>query len=157
MRHNRFEFPDQLVAGLLVGLLVAILALPLSAVTKTELHPYYDITKEIQLSGMASSVVAIAPRGMMPGPHIMVETASGTIDASLGKWGLQGKAAPSIQNGEQVTMKGVMKTVKDKQIFIVRTLEVGGRTYTIRNEHGLPLSPQGRPRMNQTVLKGVSQ
>lgn len=157
MRHKRFVFPDQLVAWLLAGLLMAILAVPLSAVTKTELHPYYEISKEIQLSGMASSVLATPGQGMMPGSHVLVETASGTIDASLGKWGLQGQGAPSIQNGEQVTIKGVMKTVKDKEVFIVRTLEVGGRTYMIRNEHGLPFSPQGRQHMNQTALKGVSQ
>ena len=143
--------------ALLAGLLSAILAVPLGAVTKTELHPYYDITKEIQLSGMASSLLARPRQGMMPGSHILVETASGTIDASLGKWGLQGQGAPSIQNGDQVTIKGVMKTVNDKQVFIVRTLEVDGRTYRIRNEHGLPFSPQGRQRTSQTALKGVSQ
>ena len=157
MRHNCFTFSGQAVAGLLAGLLSAILAVPLSAVTKTELHPYYDITQEIQLSGMASRVLTTPIQGMVPGSHVLVETASGTVDASLGKWGLQGLGAPSIQNGEQVTIKGVMKTVKDKQVLIVRTVEVGGRIYTIRNEHGLPVSPQGRPRMNQTALKGVSQ
>jgi hypothetical protein len=115
---------------LLAGLLFAISAVPLGAVTKTELHPYYDITKEIQLSGIVSSVLTTPMEGMMPGSHVLVETASGSIDASLGKWALQGQGAPSIQNGEQVTVKGVMKTVKDQQVLIVRALEVGGAVPT---------------------------
>jgi hypothetical protein len=42
-----------------------------------------------------------------------------------------------------------MKTVKDKQVFLARTVKVGGEVYTIRNEHGFPVSPQARERANR--------
>lgn len=156
MRRLCFTKPTPLIAGLLSGLLCAILAVPLSAATKAE--PFYDINKEVQISGMASRVIVAAPQGMMPGSHVLIETESGSLDASLGKWALAGKGALSIQNGEQVTAKGVMKTVKDKQVFIVRTIEAGGHTYTIRNEHGVPVAPQSREHMSTKVVqKGVAQ
>jgi len=82
-------------------------------------------------------------------------TGSGTVDASLGKWGLQGKEA-YIHNGEQVTVRGVMKTLRNKQVFFVRTVELGGHTYVIRNEHGVPLTPKSHERVQKAAQKGVS-
>jgi hypothetical protein len=83
-------------------------------------------------------------------------TGSGSVDASLGKWGLHGKTAPTIANGEQVTVRGVMKTIGSKEVFFVRTMVVGGHTYAIRNQHGVPVSPQSRERAEKTAQKGVS-
>jgi len=51
-----------------------------------------------------------------------------------------------------VTVRGVMKTIRNKEVFFVRTMEVGGHTYNIRNQHGVPVSPQSRER----AQKGVS-
>jgi len=142
---------------LIAGLLLAILAVPLSAQPVHESHPFYDITKEITISGAATSVLKTPAEGMILGSHLLVETASGTVDASLGKWGLQGKSAPSIAIGEQVTLRGVMKTVRERQVFFVRTVEAGGHTYTMRNVHGVPVSPQSRERVSQkTAQKGES-
>ena len=42
-----------------------------------------------------------------------------------------------------------MKTLKDKPLLFVRTVKVEGEVYTIRNEHGVPLSPQARERAGQ--------
>jgi hypothetical protein len=51
-----------------------------------------------------------------------------------------------------------MKTIKDKPIFMVRTVKVGGEVYTIRNEHGFPVSPQARERASQkTSQRGESR
>ncbi len=50
-----------------------------------------------------------------------------------------------------------MKTIKDKPVLLVRTLKVGGKVYTIRNEHGVLLSPQARERADQKASqKGES-
>ena len=156
MRRTCFTKLTPLIAGLLAGLLFAILATPLGAATiKAEPHPFYDVTKEVTLSGPVSGVVHGPAAGLIPGSHILLVTGSGTVDASLGKWGLQGKEA-SIQNGEQITVRGVMKTLGNKQVFIVRTVEVGGQTYVIRNEHGVPLTPKSHDRMQKTAQKGVS-
>jgi hypothetical protein len=48
-----------------------------------------------------------------------------------------------------------MKTIMDKQVFLVRTVKVSGEVYTIRNEHGFPVSPQARQRLSgKTAQKG---
>ena len=91
------------------------------------------------------------------GSHLLLTTPSGPMDASLGTFGLRGKGALSAATGQQVEVSGVMKTVKDKQVFLARTVKVGGQVYTIRNEHGFPVSPQARERANgKTAQKGES-
>jgi hypothetical protein len=92
------------------------------------------------------------------GSHLLLTTPSGQVDASLGTFGLRGKGALLVAAGQQVEVTGVMKTVNDKQVFLARTVKVGGQVYTIRNEHGFPVSPQARERANgKTPQKGESQ
>jgi hypothetical protein len=157
--------PVRVIAGLLTGLLLAIVAVPLnaqpahsgpSATTKAEPHPFYDITREVTLSGPVSAVYQRPVVGMIAGSHVVLLTGSGSVVASLGKWGLGGKGAPAIANGEQVTVRGVMKTIRNKEVFFVRTMQVSGHTYTIRNQHGVPVSPQSRERALKTAPKGVT-
>ena len=50
-------------------------------------------------------------------------------------------------------LTGVMKTVRDKEVFVVRSVKANGKTYTMRNEHGIEVSPQARER---AAKKGVA-
>ena len=168
MRGHSLKQTYPMIAGLIIGLLaigaVSLNAHPLGsgagypaerATSKAEPHPFYDVTKEITLSGPVTGVVHGPTAGLIPGSHLLLVTGAGTVDASLGKWGLHGKSAPTIGNGEQVTVRGVMKTIRNRKVFIVRTIDVGGHTYAIRNQHGVPVSPQSRERSEKTQ-KGVS-
>lgn len=156
MRRSSSMTLPRLIAGLLFGLLLAISAVPLVAQPATHSsHPFYDVTKEVLLSGPVTGVVHGPSAGLIPGTHILFTTGSGTVDASLGKFGLPGKEA-SIHNGEQVTVKGIMKTLGKKQVFVVRTVEVGGETYVVRNQHGVLLTPKSHERAQKNVEKGVS-
>jgi len=115
----------------------------------------YDAGKEVTLYGTVSSVLTKPSPGMIMGSHLLLETTSGPVDASLGTFGLRGKGALSVAPGQQVEVTGVMTTVKDKQVFLARTVKVGDQAYTIRNEHGFPVSPQARERANgKTAQKG---
>ncbi len=116
------------------------------AVEARHAGPYYDITKEVTVNGTVSSVLTKPAPGMIMGSHFMLSTLSGPVDASLGRFGLRGKGALSVAPGQQVEVTGVMKTLKDKQVFLTRTVKVGGHVYTIRNEHGIPVSPRARGR-----------
>ncbi len=149
MRRMCLTKPTPLIAGLLFGLLFAILAVPLSAATKAEPNPYYDITKEVTLSGTVSSILHRPEAGMLFGSHLMVETASGKIDASLGRWGLAGKDGLSVSEGERIELTGVMKTANHKEVFLVRSVKANGKVYTMRNEHGMEMSPKARERAAQ--------
>jgi len=163
MRRHCLKQTNRMIAGLVAGLLFAIAAISLNAQPMrsgekrpAQPHPFYDIAKEVTLSGPVSAVYERPVAGLMAGSHVMLSTGSGKVDASLGKWGLRGKGAPAIANGEQVTVRGVMRTIRNKEVFLVRVMEVGGHTYNIRNEHGVPVSPQSRERAEKTVQKGVS-
>jgi hypothetical protein len=89
---------------------------------------------------------------MIWGSHLIVETVSGRLDASLGRFGLEGKGALSVTPGQQIELTGVMKTVHDKEVFVVRSVKANGKTYTMRNEHGVEVSPLARER---AAKKGV--
>ena len=115
----------------------------------------YDVTDEVTLDGTVSSVLAKPAPGMIMGSHLLLITISGPVDASLGRFGLQGKDALSVAAGQQVEVTGVMKTIMDKQVFLARIVKAGGRVYTIRNEHGVPMSPEARDRAKgKTAQKG---
>jgi|SRR5271166_3519973 len=151
---NRGIQPTRLIAGILAGLLLAIPAVPLAAQPEREFQPFYDISKEVTLTGTVSSVLAKPAAGMIFGSHLLLDTTSGQVDASLGKWGLQGKSALSVAAGEPVEVTGVMKTINNKQVFIVRTVKVNGQVYTIRNQYGVPRSPQSRERASEKAAQG---
>jgi hypothetical protein len=150
MRHSRFISSTPLIAVLLTGLLFAILVVPLNAVDS---HPWYDVIKQVTLSGTVSSVLRKPASGMMWGSHLMVETSSGRLDASLGRFGLEGEGALSVTPGQQIELTGVMKTVRDKEVFVVRSVKANGKTYTMRNERGIEVSPLARKRAAE---KGVT-
>jgi len=143
MRRSRSK-PTLLIAGLLTGLMLAIAAVPLLA--QPVGVPAYDISKEVTLSGTVASVLQKAAPGMTWGSHLLIETATGRVDASLGRWGLEGKNAPSIMPGQQVEVTGMMKTLKGKEIFVTRSVKVNGKVYTMRDAHGMAISPQSRKR-----------
>ena len=149
MRHSRFISSTPLIAGLLTGLLFAILFVPLNA---DDSHSRYDVSKEVTLSGTVSSVLHKPALGMIWGSHLMVETALGRIDASLGRFGLEGKGALSVTPGQQIQLTGVMMTVRDKEVFMVRSVKANGQTYTMRNEHGIEISPLTRERAAEKGL-----
>jgi hypothetical protein len=143
MKHSRFISSTPLMAGLLPGLMFAILAVPLNA---ADAHSRYDVSKEVTLSGTVSSVLYKPAPGMIWGSHLMVETSFGRLDASLGRFGLEGKDALSVTPGQQVEITGVMKTVRHQEVFVVRSVRANGKTSTMRNEHGVDVSPLARER-----------
>jgi len=114
--------------------------------TRTAAPFSFDAAGEVTLTGTVSSVLTKAAPGTIVGSHLLLATPSGSVDASLGRFGLSGKGAVSVAIGQQIEVTGVMKMIKDKPVFLVRTVTVGGEVHSIRNEHGVPLSPQARAR-----------
>jgi hypothetical protein len=130
-----------------------------AAPVTTRVGPFsYDVAKEITLDGIVSTVLPNPAPGMIPGSHLLLFTSSGSVDVSLGTLALRGKNAFSAQPGQQVEAIGIMKTLRDKQVFLARTVKVGDSVYAIRNVHGIPLPPQSRERATPgDVRKGETQ
>lgn len=141
--------------------ILCLFAIPIQAQTteanpKLTPRPQYDVAKEVTLRGTVSSVVKTPTRQMkmLVGSHLVVETNSGQIDASLGRFALRGNDALSVTPGQQVQMTGVMKTIGGQLVFVTRLLQVNGRLYTIRNEHGFALSQSSRKGGSHSEAKG---
>jgi len=146
----------RLFAGLCaLALLSLISLLPLAqaqtaAIETRTAGPFnYDIAKEVTLNATVSSVITKPTAGMVMGSHLLLATLSGQVDASLGRFGLAGKGAVKVSPGQQIEITGVMKTIKDKRVFLARSVKAGGQVYRIRNEHGIPVSPQARERASR--------
>jgi hypothetical protein len=127
-----------------LALALCMSALPLHAQTsdvstQTTPHPWYDIAKEITLSGTVISVEKTPARGStsLIGSHLMIQTSAGPVDASLGSYALKGKGALPVSAGDNVRVNGVMKTVRGKQVLIARVVTTNGHAYVLRNEHGM--------------------
>jgi len=144
MMCSHLTMSTRTIAGPLSSLLFAILVIPLNAQPTRDCSQYYDVRQEVTLSGTVSGVPARPGPGMIMGSHLLLTTVSGPVDTSLGRWGLQGKGSLSLIPGQQVEVTGVMKTLKNKEVFVARIVKVGDKVYTLRNEHGIPLSPQAR-------------
>jgi hypothetical protein len=50
-----------------------------------------------------------------------------------------------------------MKTIKDQQVFLARTVKVGSQIYTVRNEHGIDMSPGARERASGAAAQKGDQ
>ena len=135
-----------IVGGLAPALSLAIFIVPLTAQTGVHSVPYYDATKEVTISGTVSAVLTKPAPGMTWGCHLLIATLNDTVDASLGRWGLQSTEALSAIGGKQVEVLGVMKNINGKQVFLARTVKADGKLHVIRNARGVPISPQTRER-----------
>ncbi len=96
-------------------------AAPSSAQTNAVREPFvslkYDISQEVKLNGTVATVVAKPAAGMLMGSHLIVETASGRIDAQLGRLHLAGRDAVSVAPGQHVQVTGVIKTSTTKRFY----------------------------------------
>jgi|SRR5579872_460848 len=144
----------------LVWLILAVALQPLgaqnsAATTKTPYVPFhYRQSDEISIAGTVFSVQAKFVKGTANGSHLALATSQGTIDVSLGPWAMLGPNHLSVDVGDEVSVTGVFTTVDQKQILFARSIYVDGRTYPIRNEQGVALSPQARLRGNALSQDG---
>jgi hypothetical protein len=103
----------------------------------------YDVTEEVTVSGAATALLTRAPKGMVSGSHLLLSTAEGALDVSVGTFGL-GKDATAIGAGKIVEATGVMRTLNDRRVLVARVVKVGDQVYWIRTKQGIVLSPLAR-------------
>jgi hypothetical protein len=106
----------------------------------------HDVAQEITLSGAVTGVLTKAATGMINGSHLLIASPSGSIDVSLGAYGLVGKGAVSVKLGEQIEVTGRMRMINNDRTLIARTVTAGDHTFVIRNTGGIALSPEARER-----------
>jgi hypothetical protein len=57
-------------------------------------------------------------------------------------------------SGESVKLTGMVVTINDKQVLLVRTIQMGDRTITVRNEHGFLVYPGAKARLTAVSSTG---
>jgi hypothetical protein len=169
MTRDRSTKPTQLTAGLLAGLLLAILAVPLGAQLAPETRatravgPVYDAAHEITLNGTIQEVVTKRVAGSPVGMHLLVAGPEGVVDAHVGPY-LTKDTQDALHAGLPVQIVGAVEQLHGKSILLARQLIFGGRTVTVRNENGFLVRAHGpRPdsgpdnRNANTTQTGESQ
>jgi len=61
------------------------------------------------------------------------------------------QAGPDSQ--ETTGKEGDLKTLRDKEVFVACTGNVGDRVYAMRDEHGDPASPQSSEQASQKTMQ----
>lgn len=154
MRRTHFIFFIRCFAGLASALALTTLVFPLSAQPVSNAHPYYDVSREITLTGTVSSVLTKPSKGMIIGTHLLLLTSSGTVDASLGRFAMSGNQPFLVTPGQQIEVTGITKTLNHRQVLIVRLAKSNGETYTVRDQRGLAIRSRTRA---HAATKGESR
>lgn len=129
-----------------------------TAESPTQFPFRYDVSEEVTVRGSVTGVLSKATAGMMNGSHLLIATNSGSIDVSLGAYGLVGKDALAVKLGDQVEVRGVMKALQGKPVLMARTVTAREEIYLIRNKCGIAMSPQARERArNASAATGGAQ
>jgi hypothetical protein len=155
MSRTRFTKSTRIFAGLLTGLLLAMLAIPVGAQTAPKsspghgFGPVYDAAHETTLQGTIQEVVTRHTVGSPAGMHLLVAGPQGVVDSHLGRF-LSKQTKEALQTGMPVRIVGATCSLNGKEYFLARQLTVGGQTVTIRNARGLLIypHPQGRRIVN---------
>jgi len=160
MSRNFLTKPTRTIAGLLTGLLFAILAIPLAATTAPESRgrgfgPAYDAAHETTLNGTIQKVVTKHEIGSPAGMHLLVAGPEGVVDTHVGSF-LSKATKESLQVGTPVQIVGATMSLRGKKYFMARQLTVGGRTVTVRSKHGL-LVREHAPRATRSASAGKTE
>ncbi len=134
------------LTGLLPGVLLLLLAAPLFAQPAEVAHNaargvgQYDAAHEVTINGTVQSVVTKRTPGSPAGMHVLVSSASGTIDAHVGPY-LTKAMQEAVHTGLPLQVVGSMSTVGGKRMLLVRQMIYGGQTVTVRNKYGFLFRP----------------
>jgi hypothetical protein len=146
MKCNRITNPVSILAGLMTGLLYAVLAIPTGAQATPESHagrgfsPAYDAAHETTLTGTIQEVVTQHIAGSPPGMHLLVAGPEGVVDTHVGPF-LSQEMKEALHTGTPVQIVGSMMQLHGKGYFLARELSIGSHTITIRSARGFLVYP----------------
>jgi hypothetical protein len=140
MSRNRWTKPIPMIAGLLVGLLFAISAIPLGAqpVPVTRGRGFgvtYDAAHEITFNGSIQTIVTKHVVGSPAGVHLLVAGPQGVVDAHVGPF-LPKATREALATGMPVRIVGAMATERGRTYLLARELTVANHTVMVRSKHG---------------------
>ncbi|MGC1684474.1 MAG: hypothetical protein WA734_02530 [Candidatus Acidiferrales bacterium] len=119
--------------------------------------PQYNVNKEVTLEGTVRSVVKKPTVGMALGTHLILSTSKGPVDAHIGDFVFKGSHPLAVAAGQSVKVTGAMTTIKNKQLFLVRSIDISGHVTPVRTERGFLIVPGVKGRIFQTAAEKGGQ
>jgi len=119
--------------------------------------PSYDITKEVKIEGTIQKIDTSGTNGLA-GTQILIQTASGVVDAHLGIGPASKASYLGISEGQSVTVVGMMQNLGNNNVLLARLLTTANHIFVLRNEHGIPVralprsSGHSGPVLNSKVI-----
>jgi len=126
---------------MLFTLLLAI-ALPAAFAQKasdTPAMPKYDVAKEVKIKGVIDEVKEMTMGKGEAGVHLMVKTATETIEVRLCPSGYLKDFEVAFSKGQQVEVTGSRIKVDEKDVILAREVVQGNNTVTLRDNKGAPV------------------
>lgn len=120
-------------------------ATPAADVRTNTMVPSYDVTKEVKVQGTIQKIDSTGTNGIT-GTQILIQTASGVVDAHLGFGPASKPSYLSLAEGQTVTVVGMMQAVGSSNVLLARILTTANHIFVLRNEHGIPV--RAIPRSN---------
>jgi len=114
----------------------------------------YDVSRETVLQGTVVSFNAPSSAAPLVA-HVVVQTASGTVDVNLGNAKLLKSAGIELTAGESVRIIGAnIQGMDGSSVFAARILQKGSQSVALRSTKGFPLAAAVTPAQAQ-ALRGV--
>jgi hypothetical protein len=129
-----------------------------SRVKANTMVPAYDLTKEVKVQGAIEKIDSFGRSGPI-GTHILIQTASGVVDAHLGFGAAASRRYLGISVGQNVTVIGMMESVGNSSVLMARILTTPSHIFVLRNEHGIPIRgiPRGSARPGTSYSSSPSR
>ena len=134
----RFHVVSHLLFALLLAIPVS-LACAQKAADAPSTMPKYDVSKEVKIKGSIEDVKEMTMAKGEAGVHLMVKTASETIEVRLCPSGYLKDFDASFAKGQQVEVTGSRVKVDDKEIILAREVTQGNNTVVLRDNKGNPV------------------
>jgi hypothetical protein len=135
---------------LAAALLVSVAAGAQQAQTASQ-RGGYDPSREATLLGTVVSSTAQSTAATI-GTHVVVQTASGTIDVNLGNSALLKAAGLQLKTGDSVRIIGENVNFMGSEFFAARVVQKGTQAVALRSSRGIPLAA---PRQSSTSASGA--
>jgi len=104
----------------------------------------YEVSTEATITGTVEDVLQ-PQQGRMMGTHLVVKTATETIEVHVGPSNFVSGKGFTFAKGDSVQVVGSKVTIEGKEALIAREVTRGGKTLTLRDKTGRPLWAGRKP------------
>jgi len=105
----------------------------------TSAMPKYDVSKEVKIKGTIEDVKEMTMAKGEAGVHLMVKTATETIEVRLCPSGYLKDFEVAFSKGQEVEVTGSKIKIDDKDVILAREVVQGNNTLTLRDKQGAPV------------------